>query len=127
MSGQRDESIVLESLLDAAERLVELGHGVQRGHIGGDRDDRERILWNLVVLGEASKRLSEELRCRFADVPWIEMARTRGVVAHHYDGIVWARVSEVICDQLPPLLPRLVEIRKLVRSEFDAAEAARSR
>lgn len=85
MSGQRDESIILESLVDAASRLIELGRDVPRGHIGDDRD----------------------------------------VVAHHYDGIIWPRVAEIICDQLPPLLPRLAEICDLVRAEFDAAEAER--
>ena len=127
MSGLRDESIILESLAEAAGRLIELSCDVPRGHIGDDRDDRERILWNLMVLGESSKRLSVEVRSRFADVPWSEMARTRDVVAHHYDGIIWPRVAEIIYDQLPPLLPRLAEIRDLVRAEFDAAEAERGR
>lgn len=127
MSGPRDESIILESLTDAAGRLIELGRGSKRGHIGDDRDDRERILWNLLVLGEASKRLSSEVRSRFSDVSWTEMARTRDVVAHHYDGIVWARVAEIICDRLPLLLPRLIEIRDILRAEFDAAEAERQR
>lgn len=127
MSGLRDESIILESLVEAASRLIELSCDVPRGHIGDDRDDRERILWNLMVLGESSKRLSVEVRSRFADVPWSEMARTRDVVAHHYDGIIWPRVAEIIHDQLPPLLPRLAEIRDLVRAEFDAAEAERGR
>jgi hypothetical protein len=34
-------------------------------------------------------------------------------------------VAEIICDQLPPLLPRLAEICDLVRAEFDATEAER--
>ncbi|MCK8114854.1 HepT-like ribonuclease domain-containing protein [Anaerosoma tenue] len=127
MSGPRDESIILESLVDAASRLIDLGRDVPRDHIGDDRDDRERILWNLVVLGESSKRLSIKVRSRFADVPWSEMARTRDVVAHHYDGIIWPRVAEIIQDRLPSLLPQLASIRDTVRAEFDAAEAARDR
>ena len=96
MSGSRDESIVLESVAGAAGRLIELGNRAAPGHLGRNRDDSEAILWNLVVLGEATKRLSPALRMRFADVPWTQMAQTRDVVAHRYDGINWVRIGEVI-------------------------------
>ena len=127
MSGQRDESLVLDDVLDAAERLTELGAGVRQGFLGVDRDTSESILWNLLVLGESAKRLSVSLRERFDDLPWGHMARTRDRVTHHYDVIDWAAIAEIVHDQLPPLLPRLAEVRDTVRAEFDAAEAERRR
>jgi len=118
----RDESIVLETIVDAAERLIELGAQAPRGMLGADRELNERIMLNLILLGEAAKRLSTALRARFADAPWSSMARTRDVIVHHYDAVNWVRVQEIIEDDLPPLLPRLREIRDLVRAEFDAAD-----
>lgn len=126
MSGRRDESLVLDDALDAIERLIEIGTQARRESLGLDRDISEPILWNLVVLGESAKRLSGQLRGRFDEMPWSDMARTRDRITHRYDALDWVVVAEIIYDQLPPLLPQLIEIRDTVRAEFDAAEAERS-
>jgi uncharacterized protein with HEPN domain len=120
MSGRRDDSLLLDDLLDAAQRIVDLASDVPTGHLGQDRDTSERILWNLVVLGEAVKRMRMQTRERFPEVPWKMIAGTRDRVTHHYEGIDWEVVARIITQELPPLLPRLREIRDVVRTEFDA-------
>lgn len=123
MSGRRDDSLLLVDLIDAAERLIELASGVPEGWLGQDRDTNEKMLWNLVVLGEAVKRMRALTRERFADVPWKSMAGTRDRVTHHCEGIDWEMVALIVTRELPPLLPRIREIRDIVRAEFDAGGA----
>jgi uncharacterized protein with HEPN domain len=125
MSGRRDESMLLDDLVAAANRLVDLGSNIPAGMLGVNEGDGERIMWNLVVLGESTKRLGPETRARFTDVPWSDMAETRDRVVHHYEGIDWQVVAGVIDDDLPALLPRLLEIRAMLRAESDADEARR--
>lgn len=125
MSGRRDESLLLCDLLDAAERLIDLGRRVPAGTLGADRDVAEMVQWNLLILGEASRRLRPSTRERFDDVSWSDLIRTRDRIIHHYEGMNWPLIAEIIADELPPLLPRLREIRDIVRSEFDAASPPR--
>ncbi|KAF0209411.1 MAG: DUF86 domain-containing protein [Actinomycetota bacterium] len=120
MSGQRDESLVLDDIIDAARRLIDLGSDVPTATIGLDRDHNEMILWNLVVLGEATKRLDASTRARFTQVPWSSVARTRDRVTHHYEGIDWETVGQIIDIDLPVVLKQLVAIRDTLRAEFDA-------
>lgn len=120
MSGRRDGSLLLDDIVDAVARLIELGRSAPAGTIGMDRGHSEMILWNLVVLGEATKRLSEGTRARFDQIPWNAMARTRDRVAHHYEGVDWETVAQILSTDLPVLLPQLGEIRDTLRSEFDA-------
>lgn len=120
MSGQRDESLALDDIVGACERLIELGSGIPTGMLGTDRDVAEMVQWNLVVLGEATKRLRTSTRERFPDVPWAPMAATRDRVVHHYEGVRWPVVANIITGDLPALLPRLVELRDLLRAESDA-------
>ena len=120
MSGRRDESLLLDDIVDASERLIEIGSPVPAGMLGGDRGLAEMIQWNLVVLGEAVKRLRPETRERFQDVPWSAVAGTRDRIVHHYEGVRWHVVASVIAEELPALLPRFTEIRDLLRAEFDA-------
>lgn len=120
MSGRRDESLVLDDLVRAATRLIEVAGSLPAGALGGDPDVDEIVLWNLALLGEASKRLSPATRERFPDVPWKHFARTRDVLIHHYEGVQWQLVEQICAQDLPTLLPRLVEVRDQLRKEFDA-------
>lgn len=121
MSGRRDESVVLSDIVVAAQRVVETVGASPAGELGGDRDAGDAVLWNLTVLGEATKRLRPETRERFADVPWSDFTRTRDYLVHHYEGTDWHVLETVGRSELPKLLPRLSEIRDLLRAEADAS------
>ena len=120
MSGRRDDSLVLDDILDAAERLVSLWTDAGET-LGSDRAIDDQVLWNLTVIGEATKRLGLAVRERYADVPWPKMTRMRDRVVHHYEGVDWAIVASTLTVELPPMLPRLREIRDELRRQADAS------
>lgn len=68
------------------------------------------VAWQLTIIGEAVKRLSERLRADHPAVPWAAMARMRDRVAHGYDTIDWSIVWRVVRDELPPVLSQVDEI-----------------
>jgi uncharacterized protein with HEPN domain len=45
------------------------------------------ILYQVLILGEATKRLSKEFKLANQRIPWSEIAGMRDIVAHQYDGI----------------------------------------
>jgi uncharacterized protein with HEPN domain len=119
MSGARDDSLLTGDIVDAVTRLIELGKRALPS-ADPDRDTAEMILWNLAVLGEATKRLQPATRARFGELDWRAMATTRDVVVHHYEGVDWEVIMQIIAEELPALLPRLIAIRSTLRAEFDA-------
>lgn len=119
MSGRRDESVVLDDIVAAAQQVVDLVGALPDGQLSSDTQVGHAVLWNLTVLGEATKRLRPETRERFAGVPWTDFTRTRDYLVHHYEGIDWRLLEEVGRKELPGLLPKLTEIRDLLRSEAD--------
>jgi uncharacterized protein with HEPN domain len=122
MPGRRDETLLLDGMIDASERLIEVYSSVRPGLLGADRATSEMLMWNLVVLGEAAKRVRKETRFSFPDVEWTQIAGVRDRIIHHYEGVDWEIVDRVIREDLPPLLPHLREIRDLLRDEFDRGE-----
>lgn len=73
------------------------------------RDERttRAVLYELVVLGEAAKGVSDETRVRFPDVPWRAIAGMRDVAAHQYHAIMFDLVWETATVRVPALLHAL--------------------
>ena len=115
MSGARDQTLLFDDMIAASSRLLELAPNVPAA---GEPEQgvAEMVLWNLTVLGEAAKRVPEDVRATFPDVEWAAMAKTRDVVVHHYEGVDWEVIRGILADYVPALLPRLVEIRGVLRS-----------
>jgi uncharacterized protein with HEPN domain len=64
----------------------------------------------LEIIGEATKRLSPELRSRYSDVPWRRIAGLRDVLIHDYMGVDLDAVWQVTQKDLPALKERVLQI-----------------
>lgn len=90
------------------------------------------ILFNLQIIGEAVKKLPQELRLRYPDVPWREIAGLRDFVAHAYFALDLNILWDAIQRDVPALLTRVREIlttgvsriAKLSLAEWSAYPAA---
>ena len=117
MSGQRSEILLFEDIVSAAERLVALGAQAAPYPLGCDQTLGEGILFNIIIMGEAAKRLSSEIYERFDDIPWRQLARTRDRIIHHYEGVDWEVIQRIIDLDLPVLIPRIRQVRDIVSDE----------
>ena len=68
----------------------------------------EAAIRQLEIIGEATKRLSPELRRRHTEIDWHRVAGLRDVLIHNYMGVDLDRVW-VITQETVPELKRTVE------------------
>ena len=60
-------------------------------------------LKSLEIIGEASRNISEDLRMTHPEVPWRQMTGLRNKLVHHYFGVDWEIVADVLKNELPGL------------------------
>ena len=48
------------------------------------------VLRGLEIIGEAAKNLSRELRAKYREVPWREIAGMKDKLIHEYFGVTWS-------------------------------------
>lgn len=108
----RDETILLD-IARAARLIVEFKQGMDKSAFKKDIRTQSAILHQLMVVGEAAKRLSQDFRSGHPEIPWALIAGMRDKLIHGYDIVdldeVWktadADVPKLL-SSIEPLLPK---------------------
>ena len=71
---------------------------------------QDAVYRNLEILGEAAKRIPDDIRQMAPKIPWRQIAGLRDVLIHQYDGIDPQEVWKVVEQDLPRLKSHLLEL-----------------
>ena len=99
----RDEAHVLD-ILKAARLAIEFKGTADRAAFLADAKTQSAVLHQLLVIGEAVKRLSPEFRAAHPKVPWKLIAGTRDKLIHFYEGVDLEQVWGMVTSDLPKLI-----------------------
>lgn len=82
------------------------------------RDDKSSyaVVRALEIVGEATKCLPPELRDRYPQIPWRDMAGMRDKLIHHYFGVDLAVVWETAVDEAPVLEAQIRSVLSKLKS-----------
>lgn len=78
------------------------------------RDDKtsSAVVRKLEIIGEASKNIPTEIRQKYKELPWSDMARMRDKIIHAYFGVDYEVVWKTIKERLPEIKPKINTILK---------------
>lgn len=71
---------------------------------------QDAVIRNIEIIGEVSKRISDEFKESHDSVPWRKMAGIRDVLIHDYDSIDMSIVWNVVSIELPKIMIQLCDI-----------------
>jgi uncharacterized protein with HEPN domain len=75
---------------------------------------RAAVERNLEIIGEAARRVSDDLKQEYPEIPWRKIIAQRNVLIHEYDDIDYKEIWQVatfhvsrLIEQIKPLIPPL--------------------
>lgn len=109
MTQNRDSSALVD-IYRAASKVVEFSQGFDERAFLADERTQSAILHQLLVIGEAVKRLSTEFRHSHSDIRWTPMAGMRDVLIHAYDTVDLDEVWRTATVEIPLLINKLIPL-----------------
>ena len=102
----------LDDMLAAMEKAQQFVRGMDYDGFAASELHQSAVVRQLEIVGEAAKRISPEIRERFAHVPWKAMAGMRDKLAHDYVSVDLEVVWRTVNDFVPDAQQALQQVRK---------------
>ena len=115
----------LQSLIDiehAARKALQFKEGLDEEAFLEDEKTQVAVIYELLIIGEATKRLSAELRGKYPNVPWSMMAGMRDKLVHDYDNIDEDKIWATVTKNIPELLDALKEVKESVEIKLSVED-----
>lgn len=103
MSHKRDVRDYLEDILQSITDIRMFIGDITFDQFCSDRKTINAVVRSLEIIGEATKKIPEEIRRLHTDLPWSEIAAMRDKLIHEYFGIDLEIVWETVKEDLGPL------------------------
>ncbi len=101
--GEREYRDYLQDILYAVKRTESFIEGMDFVAFEADEKTAFAVVRALEIVGEAAKKIPPEVRQKYSDLPWHEMAGMRDKLSPAYFGVDLWRVFETVRQDLPPL------------------------
>lgn len=114
-AGPEADILYLDQIVELIDLIRASLAGSDEAEFLVDRTKGDATALRLGAIGEASRKLSVELRGRHVEIEWRKMYGLRNIVAHHYSQLNYRIVWQIATEALDPL-------EKVCRDELSRLE-----
>jgi len=109
MSKRTDKEFLLD-IQEAIRRIELYIKGLNYQDFSQKIETQDAVVRNLEIIGEAVKNISSNLKGKYEDIQWREIAGMRDKIIHFYFGVNWDIVWQTVKDKLPQLKEKVENI-----------------
>lgn len=106
-----------EHILEAINDIEQSVKNLSKQQFVKDKDVRDANVRRIEVIGEAVKNISPTTRKKYKEIEWNKIAGTRDKMIHHYFGVDFDIVWNIITIDIPKLKEEILKIKDYLEKE----------
>lgn len=100
----------LKDMLEAIERIQRYIGSMSQSEFLEHTEKQDAVVRNLEIIGEAIRSVPADIRRQYTHVEWAPIAGMRDKLIHHYFGVNWDILWDVVQQKLPTLKSQVQQI-----------------
>ncbi|HAP66771.1 MAG TPA: hypothetical protein DCQ99_02930 [Nitrospinae bacterium] len=108
----REYSLYLKDILEAMASIEKFVAGMEFEDFKNDDRTSSAVIRKFEIIGEAIKHIPDEIRNKYPQIKWKQMAGMRDRLIHFYFGVKYDLVWHTIKDVIPKVKPIVQGILK---------------
>lgn len=109
---KRGNAELLGDIKEAIKRIESYTKGISYQTFLKDTQLQDAVIRNLEIIGEAVKGIPAEFKSQHKQIEWKQIAAFRDKIIHHYFGVNWDIVWDVLEKKLPELKGQIQALLK---------------
>ncbi|MBD2778896.1 HepT-like ribonuclease domain-containing protein [Iningainema tapete] len=106
----REWPLRIQDILKSATVIIERTASMTFEDFQDNETIAKAVLYDFVIIGEATRNIPVEIRSRYPEIPWRLMGNMRNVMTHEYFQVDLEIIWNAIQNSLPLLIPQIQDL-----------------
>jgi len=106
----RDYKVYLNDILEAIRKIQNYTKNMSFSEFKRNELVQDAVIRNLEIIGEAVKRIPDDIKRRHPHIEWRKIAGLRDILIHAYFGIDLEIIWDIIKNKIPDLKEKISRI-----------------
>ncbi|MEK7376748.1 MAG: DUF86 domain-containing protein [Candidatus Margulisiibacteriota bacterium] len=110
--SERDHILFLQDILESLEKISKYCKDKTFEEFKSSELLVDGVVRNLEIIGEAAKKLPDNIKQKYPDVEWKKISGLRDILIHDYIGIDYDVLWDIIANKVPDLKSNIKRIKE---------------
>ena len=112
---KREAGDYIEDIISTMGKVIDFVKNISYEEFTRDDKTVFAVVRALEIIGEAAKKIPDDIRKNYPEIPWKDITGMRDKVIHEYFGVKLSIVWRTIKEEIPPLKPIFEKILRDIK------------
>ena len=109
---KRNIKVYIQDIVESIAKIEEYTGGIAEKDFYEKTQIQDAVIRRLEIMGEAVKNIPEEIRNKYSDKPWKQIAGMRDVLIHEYFGVNAKMTWKVAREDIFELKKKILKVKE---------------
>jgi len=114
---KREYKLFIQDIKECIAQIDEFVGDMTLEEFKADEKTSSAVVRKIEIIGEATKNVPKEIRQKYKELPWSDMARMRDKIIHSYFVVDYEVVWKTIKERLPEIKPKIEDILQELKNQ----------